>query len=63
MIQAQPYRKGARHPGLALTAMLKGRDFQGRNSQDVVRRAQVLVRAGEKRRRPERPKRPQRPAR
>lgn len=63
-MQAQPYRRGARTPSLALSAMLKGRDSQNGNPQDVARAAQRLVRAGKTRsKRPARPTRPQRPAR
>jgi hypothetical protein len=58
----QPYRTGARHPGPALTAMLKGRTTSGWNPKDVER-VQLLMRAGKRPPRPVRPQRPQRPAR
>ena len=58
----QPYRKGARHPGAALTAMLRGRTMGGWNPKDTER-AQFLVRAGGRRKRPARPQRPARPPR
>jgi|tagenome__1003787_1003787.scaffolds.fasta_scaffold8029990_1 hypothetical protein len=59
----QPYRKGARNPGPALTAMLRGRDFQGGNPQDLVRNVQTLMRARKAAERGPRPARPARPAR
>lgn len=40
MKQAQPYRKGARMPGAALGAMLKGKPKYLPNPQDLTRRAQ-----------------------
>jgi hypothetical protein len=58
----QPYRKGARTPGPALTAMLKGRAANGTNSADV-KRAGYLVAAGKRHKRPDRPQRPARPPR
>jgi hypothetical protein len=64
--RVQPYRKGAREPGAALTAMTRGRDFQGGNPQDAVRRVQMLMRAGKAQNgqpRGPRPARPARPAR
>lgn len=54
--QTQPYRKGARVPGPALTAMLRGRTTGGWNPIDSQR---AMFLTGERRR----PKRPQRPAR
>lgn len=33
----QPYRQGAREPGPALDAMLRGRDSQGHNPKDLER--------------------------
>lgn len=59
----QPYRAGARNASPALTAMLRGADFQGSNPQDAQRRVQTLVAAGKRPKRPARPVRPQRPAR
>lgn len=59
----QPYRKGARNPSPALTAMLRGRDFAGGNPMDAQRRVQTLVAAGKRPKRPARPVRPQRPPR
>jgi hypothetical protein len=61
--EAQPYRKGPREPGPALTAMLKGRTSSGFNPKDIERNVQRLVRAGQARKRPERPSRPERPPR
>lgn len=58
----QPYRQGARTPGPALTAMLKGRSAGGMNSADV-KRAGYLIAAGKRHKRPDRPQRPQRPDR
>lgn len=44
--RSQPYRKGTgRQPGLALSAMLKGRPQVGINSADVMRMAQKKARA------------------
>lgn len=58
----QPYRKGARNPSPALTAMTRGRTFSGHNPMDLQRNAQRLMRAGKhKHARPVRPKRPARP--
>jgi hypothetical protein len=57
----QPYRKGPRVPGQALTAMLKGRAANGTNPADV-KRAGYLMAAG-RRKRPARPARPARPVR
>jgi hypothetical protein len=57
----QPYRKGARVPGQALTAMLKGRAANGTNPADV-KRAGYLMAAG-RRKRATRPPRPPRPVR
>lgn len=65
--RTQPYRKTApRHPGLALTSMLRGRTTGGMNPADVSRGAATLMRAakaGKRHRRPARPARPKRPAR
>lgn len=36
----QPYRKGARQPGSALAAMLRGRTLYGQNPADVRRVSQ-----------------------
>lgn len=58
----QPYRRGARSPGAALTAMLKGRTSAGWNPIDAQRDAQN-VKALTTRRRPQRPARPKRPSR
>jgi hypothetical protein len=58
----QPYRRGARVPGPALTAMLKGRTAASYNPQDAVRDWQSM-RALTGRKRPVRPERPKRPAR
>lgn len=57
----QPYRRGARTPSLALTAMLRGRSTGGMNPADTTRAA-FLVAAG-RRKRPARPARPPRPPR
>lgn len=46
---SQPYRKGARIPGAALGAMLRGKPAYLPNPQDVARQAQKL--AGTRRRR------------
>lgn len=66
-LQAQPYRKGARQPSLALAAMLKGRSAGGQNSADITRGTQALLRAAKAKRhhraRPPRPKRAPRPPR
>lgn len=44
--RTQPYRKGlGRQPGLALSAMLKGRPQVGLNPADVTRMAQKKARA------------------
>lgn len=59
----QPYRKGARNPGPALTAMTRGRTFSGFNPQDAQRNVQRLVKAGKGQQRGARPARPARPAR
>jgi hypothetical protein len=61
--QTQPYRKGAREPGAALTAMTRGRTASGYHPKDVER--EMLVQAGRKTRkkRPDRPARPPRPVR
>lgn len=45
----QPYKRGARHPGAALSAMLRGKPGYLPNPQDAKRRAQKL--AGSRRRR------------
>jgi hypothetical protein len=47
-MQAQPYRKGPRQPGAALSAMLRGRSAGLANPQDVKRRTmkQQGLRAG-----------------
>lgn len=55
----QPYRKGARQPGPALTAMMRGRTSGGYNPMDAARNVQKLTAAGK--RRPTRPPRPPRP--
>lgn len=60
--QAQPYRRGARQPGAALTAMLKGTGARGLNPIDA-KRAGYLIAAGKRRKRPTRPARPARPPR
>ena len=60
--QTQPYRQGARHPGPALNAMLRGRTFGGWNPKDVERAA-FLRRAAVRPKRPTRPARPGRPQR
>lgn len=60
--RTQPYRQGARHPGAALTAMLKGRTTGGWNPKDVER-VKMLTRAGGRPKRAARPPRPQRPPR
>jgi hypothetical protein len=58
--RSQPYRAGAREPGPALTAMLRGRTAQGHNPIDLVRRTQTLMRAarapGRKARQPRKPR-------
>jgi len=36
--RSQPYRKGARHPGAALTAMLRGKPTFLPNPQDASRK-------------------------
>jgi hypothetical protein len=59
--QTQPYRRGARAPSAALTAMLRGRTASGFNPADI-KRAGFLIAAGRKTR-PQRPARPSRPAR
>jgi hypothetical protein len=49
----QPYRKGPRHPGPALTGMLRGKPFHLPNPQDVPRafqRKSRLLKALRKRR-------------
>lgn len=57
----QPYRKGPRQPGAALTAMLRGRTAGGHNPADVSRVAMLMRAKGKtKRRRPQRPERPPR---
>jgi len=62
--RTQPYRKGPRQPGQALTAMLKGRTASGFNPKDIERNVQKLTRAGaSQKNRPERSARPDRPAR
>jgi hypothetical protein len=64
MLQAQPYRKGKQRPrSLALEAMLRGRDAQGRNPADITRGTQRLMSAAKRPRRPARAKRPVRPQR
>lgn len=57
----QPYRRGARQPGPALNAMLKGRTSAGYNPMDAKRNVQSLVAAGK--RRPKRAPRVPRPPR
>lgn len=61
----QPYRKGARNPSPALTAMTRGRSFSGNNPQDLTRAVQRMMRAAKQggRARPVRPERPARPPR
>jgi hypothetical protein len=61
--RSQPYRRGPRVPGPALTAMMKGRTASGFNPKDLERNVQKLVSAGKSRKRPERPTRPERPQR
>lgn len=64
--KTQPYRKGARVPGAALSAMLKGRTAGGYNPQDSQRQAVKLLTRSRKKKtvdRPDRPPRPDRPAR
>jgi hypothetical protein len=53
--RTQPYRKGARQPGAALMAMLRGRSLTGYNPADITRMASSRARA-----RPERRARPPR---
>jgi hypothetical protein len=48
--QSQPYRKGVRHPSVALLAMLRGRPFFMPNPQDLSR-AQHLMAAARRRQR------------
>jgi hypothetical protein len=59
----QPYRRGTRNPGPALTAMTKGRTYAGTNPQDLTRSVQKLIRAGGGRGTGPRPARPARPVR
>jgi hypothetical protein len=57
--RSQPYRRGAREPGAALDAMLRGRDAYGGNPMDLQRNVQTLLRAGRaraKRRQPRPPR-------
>jgi hypothetical protein len=63
--RAQPYRKGSplRTPGMALSAMLKGRTASGHNPKDLERNVQMLMRAKKSPKRPARPARPPRPPR
>lgn len=63
MAQHQPYAKGARNPGDALTNMRRGATLNGYNPQDAIRRVQVMMRATENKQRGPRPARPARPAR
>jgi hypothetical protein len=59
----QPYRRGSRSPGLALSNMTRGRSAYGANPQDLTRAVQRLMRAGKAGKRPARPVRPDRPPR
>lgn len=61
---SQPYRKGSslRLPGMALTAMKRGRTATGFNPKDMERNM-ALIRRVKARTRPERPARPERPPR
>lgn len=61
-LQQQPYARGARAPGAALTSMLRGRTAGGYNPQDAMRSLQTLKKAAAAKRppRPDRPKRPPR---
>lgn len=59
----QPYRRGARMPGAALTAMLRGRSGAGWNPMDAQRDAQSLKLLTGRPKRPPRPRRPQRTVR
>lgn len=60
----QPYRKGPRVPGQALSNMLRGRTTGGFNPQDIYRASARIKRAaGSGRQRPPRPQRPARPPR
>jgi len=59
---AQPYRKGARQPGMALTAMLRGRAANGANPADTTRAAQMIASAYQRRgRAPRGPRGPRTP--
>ena len=57
--RTQPYRQGARHPGTALTMMLRGRTTGGWNPKDIER-TKFLMRAGKRASRRPRPQRAQR---
>lgn len=59
----QPYRKGPRTPGLALTAMLRGRTVGGMNPADTKRAAAAMPKWWDNARRAPRKPRPQRPVR
>jgi hypothetical protein len=61
---SQPYRKGSslRLPGMALTAMKRGRTATGFNPKDLERNMDMMRRA-KARARPQRPPRPDRPPR
>lgn len=48
----QPYRRGARHPGMPLQAMLMGKPFFMPNPQDVARATALLAAANRRRRNP-----------
>lgn len=63
-MQSQPYRRGKlREHSLPFLAMVRGRDSQGVNPQDVMRGTQNLLKHRKRSSRPSRPPRPQRPAR
>ena len=59
----QPFSKGAREPGPALDAMLRGTDFAGFNPQDLKRQMQKGQGEQSTSGRPARPARPARPKR
>jgi hypothetical protein len=46
---AQPYKRGARQPGAALSAMLRGKPTYLPNPQDVKRKAQRQARSRRRR--------------
>jgi hypothetical protein len=62
--RSQPYRKGSslRLPGMALTAMKRGRTAAGFNPKDIERDVAMVQRV-KARARPQRPARPDRPPR